>query len=173
MNRAAIDVRIERVAAIDDELRGEIERWTDAQFGHIRYVWAPSEWYAIARVDGRLAGTLTLVTREVAAGRERVRVAGIGNVVTKPECRLRGVASAMMRAASDLMRTTLEVEFGMLICLREVAPVYEKAGWIRVEGPTEFSQPKGRATYPHDTMILKLTARAWPDGPIDLCGLPW
>ncbi len=114
-----------------------------------------------------------MVTREVSTGGELVRVAGIGNVMTRPEYRRRGVASAMMRAAADLMRFRLGTEFGMLICHPRVAPVYARAGWIRVEGPTRFAQASGIATYPHDTMVLKLTEREWPGGPIDLRGLPW
>ncbi len=170
---AAIEVRIESAAAIAPALRAELERWSDAEFGSIPYQWTPAEWYAAAYLDGRLAGSLTIVTREVSAGGAPVRVAGIGNVVTRPEYRRRGVASAMMRAAAELMRTRLEVEFGLLICRPAVAPVYAKAGWTRVEGPTRFRQASGMTTYPFDTMVLKLTAREWPSGPIDLCGLPW
>jgi GNAT superfamily N-acetyltransferase len=173
MKRPTTDVRIENVSAIDPNLRDELERWTDTQFGHIRYQWAPSEWYASARLDGHVVGSLTLVTRHMTAAAESIGVAGIGNVVTKPEYRLRGVASAMLRVAADLMRTRLNAEFGVLICRREVAPVYERNEWFRVAGPTRFWQPTGTVTYPDDTMVLKLTARDWPDGPIDLCGLPW
>lgn len=173
MPQTAIEVSIESVAAIAPQLRDELERWSDLEFGNIPYQWAPAQWYAAAYVDGRLAGSLTIVTREMTAGGERFRVAGIGNVVTKPEYRLQGVASAMLRAAADLMRTRLEVEFGLLICGRRLAPVYAKAGWTRVEGPTQFSQPSGMTTYPGFTMVLKLTTRAWPAGAIDLRGLPW
>ena len=173
MKSSSIDVRIHEFSEINPALRDELEDWTDAEFGHIRYQWAPSEWYVSARLDGHLAGSLTIVTRQMTAGGEPMRVAGIGNVVTKSEYRHRGVASAMLRASADHTRTRLNAEFGVLICRREVGPVYEKSGWVRVEGPTRFSQPTGAVTYPGDTMILKLTVREWPGGAIDLCGLPW
>ena len=173
MESSSIDVRIHKFSEIDPALRDELEDWTDAEFGHIRYQWAPSEWYVSERLDGHLAGSLTTVTRQMTAGGEPMRVAGIGNVITKSEYRRRGVASAMLRASADHSRTRLNAEFGVLICRREVGPVYEKSGWVRVEGPTRSLQPTGPATYPGDTMILKLTAREWPGGAIDLCGLPW
>lgn len=169
----AIEVRIDSADEVDPALRDELKRWTDEVFGHIAYQWAPAEWYATARVEGVLVGSLKIATRDMTAADERVRVAGIGNVVTKPEYGKRGVATAMLRAAEDLMRAKLGAEFGLLICRREVAPVYEKAGWIHVEGPTRFRQPSGTVIYPQDTMVLKLTARGWPGGPINLCGLPW
>ncbi|HVA78597.1 MAG TPA: GNAT family N-acetyltransferase [Candidatus Binataceae bacterium] len=173
MGSESIEVRIESAEEIDPVLRGELKRWTDEVFGRIAYEWAPAQWYATARVEGVLAGSLKVVSREITAAEERVRVAGIGNVVTKPEYGKRGVATAMLRAAQDLMRTTLGAEFGLLICRHQVAPVYEKAGWIHVDGPTRFSQPSGIVTYPLDTMVVKLTAREWPGAPIDLCGPPW
>ena len=168
-----VAVAIHSAIEIDPTLRAELEAWDNEQFGQIPYVWTPAEWYAEARVEGRLAGALEIVTREVMVGAESARVAGIGGVKTKPEFRLRGVASAMLSAAAQLMHDRLGVEFGLLICRRQVAPVYEKAGWIHVSGPTTFSQPGGTATYPNDTMVLQLGTREWPEGPIDLCGNPW
>jgi GNAT superfamily N-acetyltransferase len=168
-----VAVVIHSAAAIDPALREELEAWDHEQFGQIPYEWTPAEWYAEARIEVRLAGALEIVTRKVRVGTEAARVAGIGGVKTKPEFRLRSVASAMLSAAAELMRDRLDVEFGLLICQRRVAPVYEKAGWIRVSGPTHFAQPSGIITYPYDTMVLKLNVREWPDGPIDLCGNPW
>ena len=168
----AIQVAIYCADEIPSGLRAELDAWEATQFGHI-YKWAPPEWYAAAGIDGHLAGALLIVTREVAAGAESIRVAGIGGVVTRPEHRKKGVATAMLREAANLMRTRLDVDFGFLICRRQIAPVYEKAGWIHVLGPTSFSQPSGTTTYPNDSMVLPLRNRQWPAGPINLRGLPW
>jgi len=168
-----VSVVLHNAFSIDPALRDELEAWDHEQFGQIPWEWTPAEWYAEARIDDRLAGALEIVTREVRAGTESARVAGIGGVKTRPEFRLRGVASAMLAAAAQLMRDRLDVEFGLLICQHRVAPVYQKAGWIQVTGPTNFAQPSGIVTYPYDTMVLKLGAREWPGGPIDLCGYPW
>jgi hypothetical protein len=71
------------------------------------------------------------------------------------------------------MRDRLVAEFGLLLCQRRIGRVYEKAGWMRVEGPTRFRQRSGMTTYQHDAMVLKLGMRDWPGGLIDLCGQPW
>ncbi len=169
----AVEVELYGAKEIDPSLRAHLRRLFDAEFGSIAYQWAPPEWYASARIGGRSAGGLVIVTREVEAGGTRARVAGIGNVVTLPEYRRMGVATAMLSCAAQLMRDRLAAEFGLLICRHQVAPVYEKSGWKRVGGPTRFRQPSGIVTYPYDTMVLRIGWRQWPDGEIDLRGLPW
>ncbi|MGH7779195.1 MAG: GNAT family N-acetyltransferase, partial [Candidatus Binataceae bacterium] len=85
-----------RVADVTAEVRSSLDRRFDRVFGDIPFEWAPAEWYATAHIDGRLAGALVIVTREITAGDQLLRVAGIGDVVTRPEHRRRGVASAML-----------------------------------------------------------------------------
>jgi aminoglycoside 2'-N-acetyltransferase I len=110
---------------------------------------------------------------KVSVGNQIIRVGGIGGVATKPEFRHRGVASAMLARAAEFMKSDLGMEFGLLLCRHEVSPVYAKVGWVIVPGPTTFTRAGVAATYPHDTMILPLSGRAWPPGPIDMLGLPW
>jgi hypothetical protein len=71
------------------------------------------------------------------------------------------------------MRDRLLAEFGLLLCQRRIGRVYEKAGWMRVEGPTRFRQVRNDNLSAHDAMVLKLGMRDWPGGLIDLCGQPW
>jgi hypothetical protein len=59
------------------------------------------------------------------------------------------------------------------VCRHEVSPVYAKLGWIEVPGQTRFSRAGLTVTYEHDTMILRIGAKQWPPGPIDMLGLLW
>jgi aminoglycoside 2'-N-acetyltransferase I len=152
-----ISVQVAGANEIPQQLREELERWEEEQFGHLPWQWSRAEWYAIARVDsGHLAGKLEIVKRTLSVGGERAKVAGVGGVVTRPEFRRQGVAAAMLTEAARLMREELLVEFGLLLCQRAVAPVYPKSGWVRVDGPTIFWQPSGVVTYPYNTMILPI-----------------
>jgi len=101
-----------------------------------------------------------------------MRVGGIGGVITKPEWRFRGIAHNLLTYAAAFMRDELGVEFALLLCRREVAPVYANLRWFRVDGPTLFMQPSGITTYPRETMILSFTEQGWPTGTIDMRGLP-
>jgi hypothetical protein len=78
-----------------------------------------------------------------------------------------------MRRTATLFGEELSVPFGHLLCRADIARVYASVGWERVDAPTWFTQPSGRQRYPHETMVLRCAGRPWPDGEIDLRGLPW
>lgn len=161
------------VAETNPALDKELRDWFRDQFGHVQYRWAEPDYYGILSVEEQLAGRLAVFDRQVSAGGVTVKVGGIGGVATKSQFRRRGVASALLSRAAEFMKNDLGLEFGFLLCRREVSPVYAKLGWTRVDGPTIFSQPSGIDTYPHETMILPLANKQWPLGPIDMRGLPW
>jgi len=89
---------------------------------------ADRQWRVIARFDRHRAGSLSTIRRTVIVGDDCVVVAGVGNVLTRPEFWHSGVASAMLNVASDLMRKNLEAEFGLLMCRR---------GWRRYTKRTD------------------------------------
>ncbi len=154
-------------------LANKLGGWFEAEFGPRADRWRSADYYVLLNRDGQLAGRLGVLDSKVSVGNQIIRVGGIGGVATKPEFRHRGVASAMLARAAEFMRSDLRVEFGLLLCRREVSPVYAKMGWVIVPGPTTFTRAGVTATYPNDTMILPLAQKEWPRGPIDMLGLPW
>jgi aminoglycoside 2'-N-acetyltransferase I len=153
--------------------RRALGAWFREQFSETSWVWAHLPVRVLARVDGEIVGHLGMLRRDIAVGGEPVTIAGVGSVMVRPKWRKRGVAQALLERAARHMREALRVDFGLLVCRDEVAQVYERAGWRIVAGPTCFEQPTGRATYQRLTMMLPLGAATWPDGEIDLRGLPW
>ena len=166
-------IRIFHVGQEEPQLRKSLPEWFHREFGKTGFIWAAPDYYAILEVGGELVGRLGIFNREIEIAGARIRVGGIGGVITKPEWRLRGVAGELLTRAADFMRSNLGVDFALLLCRREVAPVYAKLGWKRVDGPTIFMQPSGMTAYPRDTMVLRFGTREWPAGTIDLHGLPW
>lgn len=166
-------IRIFPVGETEPELRKTLPDWFQREFGQTGFTWAAPAYYAIAEVEGELIGRLGIFDRKVDVAGSSIRVGGIGGVITKPEWRRHGVARDLLTQSAAFMRDELSVEFPVLLCRREVAPVYAKLGWIRVDGPTVFMQPSGLATYPRDTMVLCFVERQWPTGTIDMRGLPW
>jgi aminoglycoside 2'-N-acetyltransferase I len=166
-------IRIFPVGQTEPELRKTLPECFHREFGATGFTWAAPAYYAVSEVEGELVGRLGIFNREIEIAGTRTRVGGIGGVITKPAWRLRGVARELLTRGAGFIRDELDVEFALLLCRREVAPVYAKLGWKRVDGPTVFLQPSGIATYPRDTLVLQFTARQWPVGVIDMCGLPW
>src|ERR1700691_2372850 len=167
------DIRLLPATDTAPALANELGGWFEAEFGPRADRWRSADYYVLLDRDGQLAGRLGVLDSKVSVGNQIIRVGGIGGVATKPEFRLRGVASAMLARAAEFMKSDLRVEFGLLLCRHEVSPVYAKMGWVIVPGPTTFTRAGVAATYPNDTMILPLGRRAWPSGPIDMLGLPW
>ena len=137
------------------------------------YQYAPKTWRVLAWLDGIVVSHAGILERTVEVNGQPVRVGGISGVWTLPEHRGSGLGSAVMRAAAAFLRDDLRAEFGLLICRDEVRPFYERLGWKPVTGPLVFDQPSGKITWPLTTMILPCSQSEWPEGVVDLRGLPW
>lgn len=166
-------IRIFPARETEYQLQERLTEWFHREFGRTGFTWAAPAYYAISEIDGELIGRLGIFDREIEVAGAGMRVGGIGGVITKPEWRLRGIGRELLTRSATFILDELGIEFAILLCRREVAPVYAKLGWIRVDGPTVFMQPSGMATYPRDTMVLRFAERQWPVGTVDLRGLPW
>ena len=97
-------------------------------------------------VDGEIVATLRIWDRTIRVGATAVKMGGIGGVGTHPAHRRRGYASAMLRDASDWMRSR-----GYLtsVLFTEVASqFYRRHGWASVPMPGFRIGLKGEATGP-------------------------
>ena len=168
-----VDVR--RTADLDEAEIATFAQWTGDIFGEEedKYEWAKPDWHVVVRSEARYVCHAAITERVATVGGESVMLAGIGNLMTPPACRGRGLAAGAMREAAGFMRDTLRVEFGLLLCSADLAPWYCELDWRHVNAPLTFDQPSGRVGWDEEVMVLPCTDRSWPEGPIDLCGLPW
>jgi GNAT superfamily N-acetyltransferase len=168
-----VTIEIAAVKELAAGVRKELIELSEQQFGGGTFTWAEPQWFAYARSMTQIASSLKIYARDVAVGGQPTRVGGIGGVLTQYQWRNQGIASRVLRAAAQFIALELKLDFTLLVCRPEVAPVYAKLGWQIVAGPTSFCQPTGRAIYPRLTMVRQNSDQPWPGGPIDLCGLPW
>lgn len=162
-------------ADIDEKESTLLAEWARDIFGdaELAYEWAVPDWRLLLWWRRDLVCTLAIVERTVKAGTVPIRVGGIGNVMTPPQWRRRGFARTAVEAAVDFMRDTLKLDAGVLLCSSQLVPYYRSMGWQHIEEPVSFRQPQGQVQWHEEAMILPCRRRDWPDGPIDLCGLPW
>ena len=84
----------------------------------------------LAEQDGQLVAHLRVYDRKVRVGGAKLRVAGVGNVITAPEQRGRGYAGQLLEA----MLAELPLERFAYSLLRAYRPaLYERYGWAPIE----------------------------------------
>lgn len=137
--------------------------------------WSKAEWWLIVWEGEIWVSVLTLLKKAITVGGSPVTVGGIGGVMTLPEWRGRGYASAAMKVAADVIRDEMKASFGLLICNAHRVHLYESLGWKVISAPTFFSQSSGKRQFSDAMLVMTYacTERPWPDGPVDLCGPPW
>jgi aminoglycoside 2'-N-acetyltransferase I len=135
--------------------------------------WARPDWAVMVWEDNDMVSNVHIIVRMAKVGDTSVKLGGIGNIATKVEWRNRGYASAALKVAQDFLRNPLQVDFGLMIATEERVPHYEKVGWRVVAKTMMIDQPDGKMAFNIPIMILPVLKQDWPDGTIDLCGLPW
>ena len=120
------------------------ERYTAYLHGDPSYALGQTR---VVVVDGEIVATLRIWDRTIRVGATAVKMGGIGGVGTHPAHRRRGYASAMLRDASDWMRSR-----GYLtsVLFTEVASqFYRRHGWASVPMPGfRIGTPGAGATLP-------------------------
>jgi GNAT superfamily N-acetyltransferase len=140
------------------------------------YSYAPPTWSSFVKSDQRVVAHAGIIYRVIQIGDLRVPVGGIGGVMTLPGWRQRGYARATLAKATAFVGMQLWAPFAVIICPKEETGFYEHIGWRVAEAPIWCEQPGGRVKLDQEVALFAPCqggAAEWPDGPIDLGGLPW
>ena len=140
---------------------------------HTGIQWADPDWAVMVWEDEELVTTVQIIERLARVGRRSLRLGGIGNVSTKVEWRKRGFATAALKAAQEFLAEPLKVDFGLMICTEAMIAYYEKMGWKNVAASLLMEQEQGKLPLNYPVMVLPVLEKEWPEGTIDLLGLPW
>lgn len=168
-------VEIRYAEALTEEERQALFFWGQDIFGieDRDYRWRPKDYHFITEEDGRPLSHVGVVQAWVDVNGRRLRVGGIGGVVTRPEAQGRHLVHAAMQQASAFICHELGAEFGMLFCLPRLEPFYARQGWQALEDEIEIEQPAGRVVWPFRVMVKPCGERVWPSGRVEVEGLPW
>lgn len=136
-------------------------------------VWSPPDTRVLVWLEGDLVAHAGIEQRVITVGGRELAVMGLSGVWSLPEHRGRGFArQAVLRA----MAATAEQAPGvplLLLARAHVVAFYEAVGWRVVPVPLVFDQPGGPYHWPAVTMVHTTDGAPWPNGDIDLRGLPW
>jgi predicted N-acetyltransferase YhbS len=124
--------------------------------------------------DGTLVALAGAVLADVeVGGAMRFRVLGIGSVFVARSVRGQGLTGKLL--AGLLERPELDgAEHAMLFCRPQLAGLYAKHGFQDINAPVRAQQPSGAVEMPLHAMWRPLSdAAVWPEGPVEVRGLPF
>ncbi len=151
----------------------------DGGFTTQSWGWARKEarlW--LADSAGRPVAHLAVERRLVDVGGAEVLVAGVGDVGVSPDLHGQGVGAALMAELGRRLRTDFAADFGFVQCSDDVVGFYRSSGWTPVPNVVRRVDPEDERTvreglWPALVMAGRRPLPEWPDGLVDLRGLPW
>jgi len=168
---ADISVAIRAPDDLSDYERWQVRNW-QAQTFALSETFATVDWYIFGVRDDQWVSMLEIAERVATVDQHPVALALIGSVGTVPQWRGHGYAPALLRQATSCLCHQRGLAFGLLLCMEQVVPFYERCGWQRVVAPLFYDQPSGKSQSDQHTMVYSCPNHTWPQGTIDLCGLP-
>jgi GNAT superfamily N-acetyltransferase len=154
---------IDRLAYIDP--KPEVAHWPGK--------WANPSWMILGRLDGVLVSQLCMLKREIMVGEQYLGVAGVGGVATHPDWQRKGFAKQLMTYAEGVIRNELKCSFALLLCNGMPCSIYRKAGWKDVAKHIKYQENENKVQLETNVMVFEISDRSFPEGEIDICGLPW
>ncbi|MBZ9751377.1 GNAT family N-acetyltransferase [Deinococcus sp. HMF7604] len=159
-------------------LQAAYPQWADFWEGTSFWGSEP-EWHLwLAGPGGQPVAQLGFGRRTVTLGEQVIHIAGVGGVATHPAWQGRGVGRQLLRALGQTLKAQSDVDYAFLQCREEVAPFYERSGFVRVPNPAHFLDPDEEkwVTNAGPTLVLpvRLALDDWPlEETVELRGLPW
>jgi predicted acetyltransferase len=123
--------------------------------------------------DERLVCHVGIYRRDITWNGRKLRVGGIGGVVTHPDYRGRGLASVALNAAVQTLKDERATDFALLFCEPHNAAFFAGRGWKPFAGELYAEQHGNRTRFDALDPYVFYLKRAPHEGEIDLCGLPW
>lgn len=167
----AIGVRSAR--SIPWHLALRLNTWKRRTFGKPYLTLAPAEWLVLGTLNWRYVTAVEIATRDARAGETPVKLACLGAVRTAKDLRCRGLGRTTINDALRFAHDSLSCDFAFLMCDASTLPFYKSCGFTQRQAQLVFDQPAGPVQSDLLPMIRPLRRPKFPEGRIDLCGLPF
>jgi predicted acetyltransferase len=133
-------------------------------------------WSVVVDHQRRVVAHAGVVEREILIGAERVRAAGIQNVLVLPEHRKSNLFRQIMSVVMEEARRR-ELDLGILFCTPDLGRLYAWLGWRLVKGRSVIRIDDEGLAQPlpekNATMFYPLRLPDIPCGDIHLLGNDW
>jgi predicted N-acetyltransferase YhbS len=132
----------------------------------------------LADDTGRPVAHLAVARRIVGVAGADVLVTGVGDVAVAPDQHGRGLGAALMRELDGRLHARFAADFGLVQCGQDVVGFYQRTGWTPISNRSREVDTRDQRTVRENVgvMLARPGLRPlseWPDGLLDLRGLPW
>lgn len=169
----SLNIETYTVNELTPEFTDFIQNSQMREFGDDSMVYALPEWYLLGHSAGNPVAQVGVLQRTITVDQKSLLIGGVGFLITEPEHRGRGFATSMMKEAMSFVGTRLGLPYALLTCKPKLESLYSGMGWRTASGLNVFVQPTGSRSCGGLIMVRECGGLSWPDGKIDLCGLPW
>jgi GNAT superfamily N-acetyltransferase len=138
-------------------------------------IWRDKRRYVAARDEqGEPVGVAGAVIAEVEVdGGELFQVVGLGGLIVAARHRREGLGGRLMRRLLEIA-SQMGPARAMLFCNPSLVDRYRREGFVPIDAPVFAEQPSGRIEMPLEAMWRPLgDGVAWPEGRVDVLGLPF
>ena len=123
--------------------------------------------------DDRLISYVGAIERDGLHNSHPERNGGVGDVMTHPDARRKGMAPLGISRAIELFGERGQ-QFGLLLCDPSLLGYYARLGWREFGGTLLTKQHQDTVEFTFNrVMVTDVTTPAPADGVIDLQGPPW
>ncbi len=166
---------IVQAKTLTNEEKQQLFGWgTDIFGGDVQNLsWRPMELHFILKINGKAIGHLGLIKEQLVIGDKHFDIAGVGDIITIPEMRGKGIAQKLMNHAINFFIKEWKVDVGVLFCFERLVPFYQSLGWEMANNPVYVLQPTEQIKFPNQLMIYISEGKKWPAGTIEISSLPW
>jgi len=168
-----LEIVIKTVNDLAPDDSGFIARGRELLFAGDSMVYALPERYLLGYAQGEPVTQMGILQRTITVDDEPLLIAGLGYLLTLPEHRGQGYATELMAGAVTFVRDTLDLSYCLLTCKLRLESLYAGMGWRALDAPNVFTQPTGNRRCGGLIMVFECGPEPWPEGDIDLRGLPW
>ncbi|HSW48459.1 MAG TPA: GNAT family N-acetyltransferase [Candidatus Saccharimonadales bacterium] len=139
-------------------------------------------WKYIVAINGEeVIGIIIIFKREIENNNKKISLGGLGGVGTKKEYRGMGIASGMLREASNILNKSgcdiayLDTDINDLVLLK----IYGKLGFVKLNKTHTYLGKSGKKYSANDGMIAPIGSKEVFDeilsdkNPFNLCGSNW
>lgn len=136
--------------------------------------WASPEWCVMCWDEkGEALSHAGVLIRECEIDGSPVRIGGIGGLMTHPKARREGLATKVIKGSLEFFLERA-VDFALLVCKRELVPLYEKLGWQLYRDKVLVTQKGVTTPFTFNLPMVHSACKAAPSsGDIYLKGAPW